>query len=150
MTIQWRDKMSVGSKVIDDDHKQLIRILNAFEEMTRDGAAFEALDVTFRELADYTRFHFVREEQIQKDIGYPLRADHADKHRAMVARLLNAYKHYKQRRQAAEAKGFHQDHECYTELLAILNTWLVDHILQEDMKLKPHIKRHVAAGAEVV
>lgn len=147
MPIQWRDKMSVGSKVLDDDHKRLIDILNAFEEMTRNGADFEALDQIFQKLADYTREHFAREEKILEEIGYPLRNTHQDQHRSMVAWLLKAYKTYKARRQAAEAQGITSDHECYEELLKILNTWLMRHILQDDMKLKPHLERHLETQA---
>lgn len=146
MPIHWRDKMSVGSKVLDADHKVLIRILNTFEEQTQAGADYAVLDATFRHLADYTRDHFAREEQIQKDIGYPFRDVHAEQHRALVARLLRAYKRLKDRRQAAEAAGVRQDHDCYADLLAILNGWLVEHILQEDMKLKPYILRYQEAG----
>ncbi|EKV28099.1 Hemerythrin [Caenispirillum salinarum AK4] len=147
MPIQWRDKMSVGSRVLDEDHKRLIDILNTFEQMTRNGASFEALDQIFQELADYTRDHFAREERIQQEINYPLRQTHQEQHRAMVAWLLKAYKTYKARRQAAEARGVSSDHDCYEELLSILNTWLTRHILQEDMKLKPHLQRHLEAAA---
>lgn len=146
MAIQWRDKMSIGSRVLDEDHKRLIDILNTFEQMTKNGAAFEALDQIFQELADYTREHFAREEKIQQDIGYPLRQTHQEQHRAMVAWLLKSYKTYKARRQTAASKGITCDHDSYEELLAILNTWLMKHILQEDMKLKPHLERHLQAA----
>jgi hemerythrin len=147
MPIQWRDKMSVGSKVLDEDHKRLIDILNTFEQMTRNGADFSALDQIFQELADYTKEHFAREERILENIGYPLRKTHQDQHRAMVAWLLRAYKTYKARRQASEASGITSDHVSYEELLTILNTWLLKHILQEDMKLRPHLQRHLEAAA---
>lgn len=147
MAIQWRDKMSIGSRVLDEDHKRLIDILNTFEQMTKNGAQFDALDQTFQELADYTREHFAREEKVQEEIDYPLRKTHQEQHRAVVAWLLKTYKSYKARRRAAESKGITCDHEIYEELLSILNTWLMNHILQEDMKLKPHLQRHLETSS---
>lgn len=143
MAITWRDQMSVGHPVIDGDHKALIDILNTFENLTRNGAAFIALDQTFRELAEYTKIHFAREEALQREIGYPLRDTHQEKHRVLVARLLAAYKRFKQKRERLTAEGVDCDHHSYAELLGILNAWLLEHILQEDMKLKPHIQRHL-------
>lgn len=142
MAITWREQMSVGHPVIDGDHKALIDILNTFENLTKNGAAFIALDQTFRELAEYTKFHFAREEALQREMGYPLSQTHQEKHRALVARLLAAYKRFKQAREKLESQGVDCDHHSYAELLAILNTWLLEHILQEDLKLKPHIQRY--------
>jgi hemerythrin len=72
-----------------------------------------------------------------------LRDTHQEKHRVLVARLLAAYKRFKQKREKLEAEGVACDHHSYAELLGILNAWLLEHILQEDMKLKPHIQRHL-------
>ncbi len=149
MAIVWREQMSVGHPVIDADHKALIDILNTFENLTQNGAAFIALDQTFRELAEYTKIHFAREEALQQEMGYPLCQTHQEKHRALVARLLAAYKRFKQTREKMEAQGIDCDHHSYADLLSILNTWLLEHILQEDMKLKPHIQRHLEGRALV-
>ena len=63
--ITWRDKMSINNGgVIDQDHKNLIEIINRFGEIAADGLDKEEAAEILYALKFYTQTHFGREEQL--------------------------------------------------------------------------------------
>ena len=82
MGLQWRDQLSVCNDLIDNDHKQLIDIINtanqSLQAMSRAGL-LSALDQLYK----YSRLHFALEEKIAKALDI-----HPDSVRRKV-RMLN-------------------------------------------------------------
>ena len=63
MTIAWREQLSVGNNIIDEDHKYLIEIINRVEVcLTKKD--MPALKAELQRLHDYSLLHFDREEKI--------------------------------------------------------------------------------------
>jgi len=58
----WTDSMSVGVKVLDDDHKKLVGMVNELHDGILEGHRAEALGHVLDQLVSYTRIHFSREE----------------------------------------------------------------------------------------
>lgn len=61
--VQWSEKLSVGIKEIDDQHKHFIGIVNKLHESVEKGDVTDELDKIFVELNDYAAFHFETEEK---------------------------------------------------------------------------------------
>jgi hemerythrin len=86
MSLMWREQLSVGNVVIDNDHKHLIDIINRVEESlvakNRTGllAALESL-------SKYSQEHFVREEKIAKAAGYEQVPNLNESHTALLVQL---------------------------------------------------------------
>lgn len=75
------------------------------------------------ELRKFTEFHFVSEENLMHEIGYPNVDDHALVHSELLMQLemmLAKISHHK---------------EFPEDLLHFLNKWLMQHVVQEDMKI---------------
>lgn len=115
--LKWKDSYSVGVKVLDEDHKKLIDLLNqfqiAYDYHTGDEFEHQALDA----LVDYTRYHFEREEKIMEENDYPDLEAHRAQHRAMIAEVEKFINEYKE-------KG----HNALEGVSNYLKGWLIHHI----------------------
>lgn len=131
MSLQWREQLSVGNDLIDSDHKYLIEIINQAESSlkthTQSGLQ-EALD----RLSKYSKVHFAREEKIARAVGYgPIEQLH-ESHEALIQTLDQVKRDVDgQQWSTASAERF----------AALLRNWLVDHVIKEDMLMKPMIKK---------
>lgn len=134
MPIVWRDAMEVGDPMIDNDHRRLIDLINAVEvTLAADGRHAE-LAATLEQLGDYTHGHFEREEHLMRLLGYAALAHHRQAHRDLRSRLAAL------RRQIEAAKAQRPTDDEAQRLIELLRAWLLDHVLKEDMLLKPHLK----------
>jgi len=135
MPIQWREQMSVGIKSIDDDHRQLVTLVNQFEELAHQNADLngrnESLVRTLLgQLQAYTAEHFQREERIQQEANYPGIKENAEHHRALTKEMQVMVDRYTQ--------GSSEGGKPLTaaDMSAFLNSWLVNHIIKVDLKMR--------------
>jgi len=116
--VEWKDEYSVGIKVIDDEHRRLLNLINQFQTAVfyQTGSEFE--DEAFDALIDYTRTHFAREEQLMSGHGYPDFEAHQAEHKKMIALVED--------RMAEHREQGH--HEALVEMVDFLRDWLINHI----------------------
>jgi len=126
MPIQWRDQFSVGNDLVDDDHKYLLEIINRAEASLQ-AHQHVALSTVLDELAHYGQGHFEREEAVARAVGYP-KADqlHAS-HEALVQSLA------KFRAELGES----WTPDAGAQFASFLRDWLVQHVIKEDLPMKP-------------
>ena len=127
MTIEWNDKLSVGNETIDDDHKHLIKLINAYERAVSQNN-IKILGLAFGSLEDYAVAHFEREEKIMDAVHFPKRRPHREVHKQLLETV-------KKKHEAIE-QGESIDID---ELSAFLRSWLVDHVIKEDMQMKSYL-----------
>jgi len=131
MGLQWREQLSVGNDLIDSDHKHLIDIINradqSLQAMSRAGL-MAALDELFK----YSRVHFSLEEKIAEAVGYPGLEHIHGSHEALLQSLS----------QITHEIGEHWDAAAAEHFGTFLKDWLVNHVIREDMLLKPFLKKH--------
>ena len=124
--LPWSDRLSVGIKEVDDDHKQLISLVNRLHRTMKDGGDATALGAILTEAAEYTQVHFSREEAMMRRYDYPGLADQQEEHRRMVHQLS-----------ALATQFSNGDFPVAMDIMAFAKVWLTKHILGTDMKLKP-------------
>ena len=129
--IQWDERFSVGIKEIDDQHKQLFKIIDTvFDGFTGNGEdENQLLKTAFDKVLDYTRYHFTTEERYFEKFHYPDAAEHKKQHALLLEETLNLKRQYTE---GAPAVTF--------ELIDFLTSWLQKHILLHDKKYAPYIK----------
>jgi hemerythrin len=134
LTIQWRDEMTVGNAEIDDDHRYLISLINAIEAAVNCGIEKKVLSTHLSELFAYTEKHFKREEEIQAEIQFPFKEAHKQEHEKLINNL-NAIQI------SLESQ---QDEKSWKSLIQglfdVLKAWLINHILNDDLKMKGHFE----------
>lgn len=124
--ITWQPNYSVGNPVLDEQHKQLLRICNqAIECMDSDTPESRAaFHLILNDLFNYTENHFRTEEGLLEKFNYPLLDEHKAEHLAYQEKLTDFLLEATQGKinQAA--------------LLNYLSAWWREHILCSDKQYK--------------
>ena len=118
--IEWSDELSVGVAGIDEQHRAFVGLVERFAALSRDNPCAEQLRGILADVMDYAVVHFMEEERLMREAGYPRLAEHAVKHHAAASRI-----------QALLAKDTGRI-ERYRFLATFLKRWLLSHILGED------------------
>jgi len=127
----WTDALATGSKFIDQDHHELVRLVNAVLEPIAEQRGNPALTLALGELLDYTREHFAREEAEMQRIAFADVAAHMAAHTQLLGQLDEV-------RQRLEAQGQVQEMDLYH----FLTWWVKDHIRDVDMVFAAALRAH--------
>ncbi|MFO0616605.1 MAG: bacteriohemerythrin [Polyangiaceae bacterium] len=128
--LEWNESLSVGVTPIDEQHRRLFELLDAFQRAnTEDHEAALRRDIV-EDLIDYTKIHFAFEETLLARHGYP----DLDPHRGAHARLAEQVEAYAD----AAHKGAGP---LGTELYFFLRTWLNGHIRGTDRRYGPFLNQ---------
>lgn len=141
MSIAWRDAMNIGEASIDDDHKHLVDMINAFEISISGKIEHRKVAAILLGLFEYTADHFKREEEIQQKVRYPYFESHRRSHRDVLKKLTELVQDYTQ------AGGVVRD-TMIRSMAGFLKEWLVDHIIQSDLRMKPYVLKYQQEMAE--
>lgn len=127
--VEWKDDLSVGIGVIDDDHKKLLTLINNLQTAVYypTGETFERQ--ALQELVDYTKYHFEREEKMMLDNDYPDYEPHKRQHEAMIAKVSGFMEAYEKDRDGT-----------VEEITVFLKDWLLKHIAGTDQKYSGHLR----------
>jgi hemerythrin len=128
--ITWRVVLAVNIKEVDDQHKQLIEILNTLHDSMRQEKGKKVLDSVLKRLADYTVYHFGTEERLFQEYGYPEAEEHKREHDAFTKQVLDFQKAFEEGRA-----------RITVELLYFLTDWLKNHIIRVDRKFGEYVTR---------
>ena len=135
--LSWSPQYSIGNDVIDTEHEELFRLVNAFHDHWQEKRDQQSIAQLLNQLVAYAEMHFQHEEAIMLDAGFPKLAEHQGIHEAMVETIFKL-------RQAFEAKNSHLE----MNTMKFIKTWLVEHIIQNDYLFRDFLARQkVAADA---
>jgi hemerythrin len=82
--LTWRDDMSVGVAKFDDDHRQLVDLINELHDAMSHGRGSAALESVLDRVLDYSRAHFKSEEDLMREHGFPGLEEHAADHQKLL------------------------------------------------------------------
>lgn len=121
----WNDNFETKIPLIDEQHKELVLLLNKLASHLANQADALELNSVFDELADYADYHFKSEEMIWKkyfseDAWY---AEHEKTHHSFIAKVL-----------ALKAECQPLD-VVISDIIRFLTHWLAYHILNTDRRM---------------
>ncbi len=128
-TINWKNEFSVGVKEMDEQHKKLLGMINRLIEEQHTLTDPRTIADLLTEMTDYAQVHFRAEEFLMAEYGYEQISVQEKQHQAFIDKTISFY--------SATDIG---PNVLSVALLDYLGTWLVGHILQEDMKYKDFFK----------
>ncbi len=134
MSLVWREQLSVGNDAIDADHKHLIDIVNLVEESMA-GKNRSKLVAALDNLTEYSLIHFDREEKIAEAAGYTQTPHLHESHEGLVKQL-------EQMKGEVDAMGQEWSDETARHFTTFLRAWLLDHVIKEDLLMKPVLLKH--------
>ncbi|MEJ5362104.1 MAG: bacteriohemerythrin [Spirochaetota bacterium] len=123
--IEWGEHLSVGVKVFDNEHKQLVSLVNKLNQALLAGSAKKTMEEILQNLVNYTKIHFKHEEDYMVLYDYPEYEKHKKEHNALTDQVMDFYTRY----QAGKTV-------FSLELMNFLKDWLTNHILISDKKYK--------------
>ena len=124
----FTDDCLTGMKQIDDEHRELFRILNELHELFANEFIEDKYDHTrelLDRLRDYTQCHFAHEEAYMESIAHPELELQRRQHNAFTAKISEM--------DAILPSGSQQ--AFLDDLLQYLVTWLYRHIISSDMMI---------------
>lgn len=123
----WDEGMTLGVKALDDDHKKLISLVNDLDEAIQNNKSVQILTDIFDELLKYVETHFGREEGYMKKCGYEDYEAHSEEHKKITAKLKTL----------RDRLAKDDDVILSVEVAEFLSSWLLDHIVVNDLSLRP-------------
>jgi len=127
MAIAWNDSMSTGVTEIDNQHKELIGMLNSLSDTMRSGKGKDEIEKILLFAGDYAQKHFECEEQYFVDYDCPAGPENKAGHDYFLTRFTELMGDFHQ-----QGGSFALVMKIYTEL----SNWLIQHILGVDTKLR--------------
>jgi len=87
MTYQWEDKFSVGVQSIDNQHKELFRLINELLQAMKQGKASNITTQIIMDLEKYAVVHFQKEEFFFERFNYQGGAEHIREHQLFIQKV---------------------------------------------------------------
>ncbi len=135
---EWNPKFSVNIGEIDEQHKELIGLINRLSGVMQPSSqdmlksAMKELIIqasVINELVDYSRYHFSTEEGYMGKFGYPDYERHRKEHELFIGEVATFKNDFDNGKVVLSMK-----------ILQFLRKWLADHILGTDKEYGPFLR----------
>ncbi len=120
---EWKENYSVNISIIDEEHKELIRIMNEAIVAKQHRNDLEEISKLLKELTMYALKHFSTEETYMVEFNYPEFQNHKNEHHDFSNKMI-AYCN-------TVIEG---EYQIANEIIEYLKQWLVNHIQVTDKK----------------
>ncbi len=135
----WDKHFITGISSVDQQHKHLVKITNQFgKHIAENKIVFKFIEAIFKELADYTEYHFQEEEALMQKLSIDKR--HYNHHLGVHNNFLNDVT-------SMYSMLSKDDLDSAKNLLNFLINWLAYHILGSDQNMARQIAA-VQSGVE--
>jgi hemerythrin len=129
--IDWSDEHNVNVREIDDQHRQLVALVNQLHEAMKLRGGKEAIRRRLGDLIRHTQVHFSTEERLMSDTGYPEYGRHKAEHDALLRQVVNL------------ERQVHEGDLLLSFGVALdLRAWAIGHITFSDKPLGLFLNRH--------
>ena len=123
MAIDWKPEYSVQVEEIDEEHKELVKLINKLYDAINTLKVKEELESIIKELIEFSQYHFDTEEKYFDKFKYEHSVEHKKEHKIFKEKMLDTSKKFK-----------NKEIEVTFELVDFLEDWLIDHLIEEDQK----------------
>lgn len=139
MYLVWNKSLETGNELIDTQHRLLVMLCMKLDLAIGAKKTGEELARIVLEVERFAEFHFVSEENLMREVGYP----DLENHQVMHAKLLSELREMTQLLTQHKASA--------QELLLFVERWLINHIAREDTRIGKHAAKsaHRPIGEEL-
>ncbi len=135
MSISWSKDLVIGNAEIDDDHRELISIVNEFAETAKNSGG-EVGGTHIRHvlhcLQIYSQDHFAREEYVQAVAKYDGLEENKREHEVLTRTLADFIARF-------DAGTLGDTRASTDQMSEFLSNWLMGHVLKIDLKMRGKI-----------
>jgi len=83
----WANYLNTGNTMIDNDHRQLVGMINALNDAAAAGKGQYVMNKVLNNLITYCKVHFEREEDLMRRTAYPKYQEHRNEHDKFIAEI---------------------------------------------------------------
>lgn len=123
MVVQWKPELELGNTLIDTQHRILMLLCRKLDIAINTAQSEQTLQRVILELKKFTEFHFISEQNLMHEIGYPQVAEHLQIHNTLLIELQ------------VELSKIRHHSEFPKDLLTPLYDWFNNHVVEEDLKI---------------
>ena len=116
--IVWNHQMQVGVAILDEQHRQLLDLINTYGADLALGHGYKRMMIGFREIIDNFKMHFKTEEDLMSGNRFPGFGQHKRIHDLFMERLISYIDKYET-----------GDRFLGLEAHRFLRDWLYNHIM---------------------
>jgi hemerythrin len=137
--VTWSDRLSCGIKLIDDQHKGLVDLVNdMFNHATGNSIQeHDYFNIVIQEVVKYVKVHFATEEKIMIATKFSGYAEHKKAHDSFVIAVVNNINDYK--------AGKRLTLSAFTKFL---KDWILSHIAMMDKQYFEYFKKIATRKAD--
>ena len=123
----WNDNFETGISIIDEQHRQLVQLLNELGQSVANHSRPVELDRVFNRLTSYAEFHFKTEEGIWNSHfrNDDWLMEHEHTHHSFIEKVASL---------KSEEKNKPLE-DLIQDILSFLTQWLAFHILDSDKRM---------------
>ena len=129
--LQWKEEYSIGVQLIDEQHKHLFVIGNNIYDLLENYLyedKYDKIVMIINELREYTKYHFMTEEDYMLKIKYSKYFNQKVEHDDFIEKI-----------EGIDLKGLDENQDKYIrDLLTFVFNWILEHILKKDKLIKAH------------
>ncbi len=122
--LTWRDEFSVGVPAVDEEHRELIELINSLHAGTRSGHGRTDVLAALGEIFAQISAHFALEENIMRAAAYDGYAEHKAAHETLLEEIRDIM-------DRVEDDGSYDEQRLATEL----DRWFGEHFRTLDARL---------------
>lgn len=126
MLIEWTDDLDIGIPQFDEEHRQLVDLVNRLHESLARNPDVTQAEAGLAEFRDHVARHFAAEDTFLKETGNPRYENHKALHEILLKDLDEILTRVRQ-------TGFTYLRE---ELELDIRPWLLEHIQNVDSRMK--------------
>lgn len=123
----WLEGYNTGIKVIDDDHRYLLSILNDCHKLSPKEELATQIDA-IKNLIQIIKIHFKRELLVMDYCGYPHSGNHKQNHHILLKQVNT------------ELQALQNNTKGFSNVLVFLEQWIIEHIRSMDNELETYCK----------
>ena len=120
---EWTDDLDTKVSAMNDEHKELIKLMNRLYDLNKEGVAKSDLQQAFSDLANYTIKHFSDEEAYMESINYEKLVVHKRIHEELLKKVTEFKEKFDQ-----------PDGKLDDSFFNFLSMWLSSHIRGIDIQ----------------
>ncbi|MDR2587805.1 MAG: bacteriohemerythrin [Spirochaetales bacterium] len=130
--VTWSPTFSVGIKLIDDQHKELLKLTNdLFNHCIGDEKAERMyFQKVIHSAVSYIKVHFATEEKIMLKTNFPGYAEHKKQHDSFILTIVDQAKTFEEARQFS-----------LSTITKFLKNWILEHIAISDKQYFDYFRK---------
>lgn len=122
--LKWNDSLEVGIKIIDEEHKMIVFLINELYESIVFAKGDEKAEEVLKSFVDCLKINFTVEEELMKTYKYEYYENHKQEHNDLINKI-----------QQLEKKPDENPQDIPIAILKFFNDWFCNHITIFDRKL---------------